>query len=150
MPTTVSEPSTANEKQLVTRLFDACFNQGRHDILPEFISNDYAGPRGERGPEGFAGPPAGLRTGFPDLHYTIEDIVAENDRVVVRWRWDGTHSGPFRDYPPTGKHVTITGMTIFQFHDGKITRTWTQVDQLGFLQQLGAVPEKIAAPSQSH
>src|SRR4051794_20814589 len=74
----------AANQQLIRRLYDDCITSGRLELLPELIADDYIGPRGERGPEGFAGPLRGLRAGFPDIHFTVEDLIAQGDRVSVR------------------------------------------------------------------
>ena len=84
-------------------------------------------------------------TAFPDVHFTIEDQVAEADKVVTRWTWRGTHQGPFQGIPPTGKHVMVTGVGINRFANGKVVENWTNMDILGLLQQLGVVP----APGQT-
>jgi steroid delta-isomerase-like uncharacterized protein len=81
-----------------------------------------------------------MLTAFPDLHFTIEDMVAEGDKVVVRWIVRGTHRGTFQDIPPTGKAVTLTGISLFRVANGRGVEVWTDADYLGMLQQLGVVP----------
>ncbi|PZH03325.1 ester cyclase [Streptomyces sp. NTH33] len=77
-----------------------------------------------------------------DAAFTIEDLVPQGDRVCTRWTWTATHRGEFLGIAPTGRRVTMTGMTLFHFGDhGKITELWWQHDQLGLLQQLGALEE---------
>jgi len=80
------------------------------------------------------------RTAFPDLHFTLEDLVAENDKVVARWTARGTHKGPLRGIAPTGKQVTVTGITIFRITGGKVAERWFNEDTLGMMQQLGVIP----------
>jgi predicted ester cyclase len=82
-----------------------------------------------------------LRGAFPNLEVTVEDQVAEGDRVVTRWITRGTHKGEFQGIPPTGRQVAITGITIFLVADDKLLEGWSNADMLGMLQQLGAVPE---------
>ena len=77
---------------------------------------------------------------FPDARATIEDIVAEGDRVAARVTWRGTHKGNFMGIPPTGKKFEMTNTAIFKIADGKWAETWATVDNLGLLQQLGAIP----------
>lgn len=77
---------------------------------------------------------------FPDIRYELLDLVAEGERVAVRWRWRGTFSAPFRGFPATHAAVADTGMAIFTFLDGRIAGVELQTDRLGFLQQLGVVP----------
>jgi steroid delta-isomerase-like uncharacterized protein len=81
-----------------------------------------------------------LRAAFPDVHYTVEDQIAEGDKVVVRYRFRGTHLGAFQGMPPTGKQITYTGILIYRLVDGKIGEQWTEFDLLGFLRQLGVLP----------
>jgi len=80
------------------------------------------------------------RTAFPDVHFTIEDQIAEGDRVVTRWTARGTHQGPLVGIPPTSKQVTMSGIAIYRLVDGKIVEQWGVNDMLGLLQQLGVVP----------
>jgi steroid delta-isomerase-like uncharacterized protein len=77
---------------------------------------------------------------FPDLQLTTEDLVAEGDRVAIRNIWHGTHHGAFRGLPPTGKSVVFTGTDIFRCVGGKIAEQWADLDALGLMQQLGAIP----------
>jgi len=131
----------SDNKRNVDKLFHNCFNQGDLGLLDQMVSPDYVGPQGDKGPAGFRGIIVGLRTAFPDIHYTIDEVVAEDDRVAVRWHWTGTHRAPFRAYPPTGKAMSNTGTGIFRFSDGKIVSAALETDRLGFLQQVGALPE---------
>ncbi|MFD2090992.1 ester cyclase [Blastococcus deserti] len=79
-------------------------------------------------------------TAFPDWQETVDDVVAEGDRVVIRVTGRGTHEGPFQGLPPTGRHVTATGVGIARMEGGRIAETWAEYDALGLLQQLGAFP----------
>lgn len=80
-------------------------------------------------------------TATPDLRHTIEDMVAEGDRVAIRLTARGTHTGEFMGIPPTGKTVTVTGTGICRIADGKIQEDWFNSDALGLLQQLGVIPK---------
>jgi steroid delta-isomerase-like uncharacterized protein len=84
-------------------------------------------------------------TAFPDLERTIEDLVAEGDKVVARWTAKGTHTGDFQGIPPTGRVATSSGITIFRIADGRIVEEWSESDMLGLLQQLGAIPSGAPA-----
>ena len=77
---------------------------------------------------------------FPDLHYTVEDLLAEGDQVVARLTISGTQQGAFMGIPSTGKHAKISDIEIFRITGGKAVETWVQADFLGLLQQLGAIP----------
>ena len=109
-------------------------------IAPEFVRHDLAGGPETHGPDGVKRLIAGLRTGFPDLRTTIEDIFSDGDRVVVRFTARGTHSGPFMGIAPTGREATWSGVNIYRVSGGRIRETWQLADGLGLLRQLGAVP----------
>jgi predicted ester cyclase len=127
-------------KQVVRRLYDECINPGRLELLSELVSDGFVGPQGARGPAGFAATITGLRAGFPDIKITVEDLIAEGDRVTVRSSWQATHTGTFRGIPPTGKRITSTSITIYQLADHKLVHSWIESDRLGTLQQMGASP----------
>jgi steroid delta-isomerase-like uncharacterized protein len=80
-----------------------------------------------------------FRTAFPNLRLTVEEMIAEGDKVAARITTRGTHKGKFLGIPPTGKHVTQTGIDILRIVDGKIVERWGEFDNLSLLQQLGAV-----------
>jgi predicted ester cyclase len=79
-------------------------------------------------------------TAFPDLHFTVEDIIAEGDKVVTRLTCRGTQQGAFMGIPPTGKQATVTAIDINRFAGGKSVEHWLNMDTLGLLQQLGVIP----------
>jgi predicted ester cyclase len=81
-----------------------------------------------------------MRTAFPDMHITIEDIITEGDKLVQRWVAQGTHKGELMGIVPTGKQVTITGINISRIVGGKLVEDWTEADMLGMMQQLGVIP----------
>ena len=81
-----------------------------------------------------------LRTAFSDIEYAIEDILATEDKVVVRYRGGGTHGGTFAGIGPTQKVVTYTGIMLLRLQDGRIVEEWSEADLLGLLRQIGAVP----------
>jgi steroid delta-isomerase-like uncharacterized protein len=140
MSTPMSAQTQDENKRHVERLFDT-FNHGDLGPLDELVSRDYVGPQGEKGPDGFRHVIVGLRAAFPDIHYTIDDAVAESDRVAVRWHWTGTHEAPFRGFRATGKAVTNSGAGIFRLENGRVVAAALETDRLGFLEQIGAVPE---------
>ena len=80
-----------------------------------------------------------LLTGFPDAHHTVEQVLVDGNTVVVRWRGEGTQTGEFQGYPPTGKRVSWTGINIFRLECGQIAEAWSEVDGLGRLRQLGVL-----------
>ena len=134
-------------KAVVRREMEELFNHtGNLDAADEIIGPDYVSyeptsgeTRGIEGAKQFA---ATYRQAFPDLENTIEDMVAEGDKVVVRFRGRGTHQGETEAFgPPTGKRMEITGITIKRLSEGKIVEAWTNFDALGMMQQLGLIPE---------
>jgi steroid delta-isomerase-like uncharacterized protein len=129
-------------KRKVERLFDT-FNHDDLSPLEELVAPDYVAPQGGKGPAGFEAVVVGLRTAFPDLHYSVDEVVAEGDKVAVRWHWTGTHRGPFRAFPASGKSVSNSGTGIFRCKDGKIVAADIETDRLGFLEQIGAVPAGV-------
>lgn len=139
MPTSRSAP--ADHAAAIRQIYDVCLNTGDLALAPRLFADDYVGPGGEIGPAGFATTIRGLRTGMPDIHVEIQDLTADGDRVWVRWRWVGTHRGTLRGFPPTGRRVANTGMTMYALRDGRVVRSWVESDRLGFLQQIGAVPD---------
>ena len=128
-------------KPLIRRFWESV-NQQNWAGLDEIIAEDSIESGGGRtlSREELKAEFAGYATTFSDLHFTIDDMVAEGDQVVTRWTVRGTHTGPLMDMPPTGKSVTITGISIDRVKNGKIVEGWTEFDALGMMQQLGAFP----------
>jgi steroid delta-isomerase-like uncharacterized protein len=87
------------------------------------------------------------RQGFPDFNLTVEDIVAEDDKVAKRWVFQGTHSGEFAGIPPTGKRVIMRGITLYRLTRGKVSELYWNYDVFGLLQQLGAIPTPGQQPA---
>jgi predicted ester cyclase len=84
---------------------------------------------------------ADYRQGFPDVANTVEDLIAEGDKVVARWRSRATHKGDYMGIPPTGTEVEVTGITLYRIQGGKIAESWNIEDKLGLMRQIGAFPE---------
>jgi predicted ester cyclase len=141
----MSKVNTEKNKQIVRSLYEDYINQQKRERLPELVAADYVGPDGERGPSGFGKTIDGLRSGVPDIHFRVEDLIAEGDKVTVRWKWSGTHTGTLRGFAPSNRHVENTGIAIYELSLGKVARAWLQTDRLGFLQQIGVVPQTLGA-----
>jgi steroid delta-isomerase-like uncharacterized protein len=137
----MAHPRDDNERN-VTKLFNT-FNDDDLAPIDDLVAPGYLGPQGEKGPAGFRATILGLRTAFPDIQYTIDEMVAAEDGVAVRWHWTGTHRGRFRGLPPSGRQVVNAGLGIFRLRDGKIAAGTIETDRLGFLQQIGALPENL-------
>lgn len=136
-------------KEMVRKLYEDLLNTGKLELLDHVIAEDYVGIYGQKGPAAFAETIQTLRQGFPDIQWTIEDLVAAGDRVAVRWTWQGTHTNPFRGFPATNKKVTDKAIAIYQFRDNKVIQAWIETDRLGVLQQIGAVPQDLGLTPQS-
>jgi predicted ester cyclase len=126
------------------QIYETIWNLGELDTADEIISPDYvmhdpANP-GVIGLDGFKQIVGMYRSAFPDLNYTIEDVITEGDIVVTRWSGSGTNTGMFMGLQPTGRHVEATGISIDRFADGKNVESWNSADMLTMLQQLGIVP----------
>jgi predicted ester cyclase len=129
----------------IRSLYDECFNAGALEGLDALVAPDYLGPQGERGPDGFRNTIRGIQTGIPDIRYTIDEVLAAGDAVAVRWTWRGTHTGTLREFAPSQKPVTNPGIALFHLKDGKIVSAAVQTDRLGLLQQIGVIPQDLAA-----
>jgi len=114
-------------------------------FAPDFINHDPMVAVG--GAEGVKQLIASATGAFPDLHFTIEDMIAEGDRVTIRGTYQGTHQGDFMGIPATGKAATIPAIYILRMTQGKIAETWVVQDNLGMMQQLGVIPAPGQAPS---
>ncbi len=131
-------------KRLARRAFEDLWNQGKLDTVTDlYDANQVSYGLGMDVPAGAEGIKQFIsiyRTAYPDTHFTIEDQIAEDDKVVTRWTAVGSHQGELMGIPPTGRRVTVTGITINRIVGGKIMETWNNYDALGQLQQLGVVP----------
>ncbi len=135
-----------NNKAIVRRLIEEVWNKGNLSLVDELFAPNYehhdsSTPDLGRGPESEKKRAALYRTAFPDLRVTIEDIIAEGETVMTRWSCRGTHKGDLSGIAPTGKPVTISGMTVARVSNGKMAEGYVNWDALGLMQQLGVVPE---------
>ena len=143
--------SAEENKAVLRREVEELYNHtGNLDVVAEIFSPDYVSHEptsGEvRGIEGARRFAATFREAFPDLQNAIEDMVAEGDKVAMRFGGSGTHLGETETFgPPTGKRMKITGITIKRLTDGKIVEAWTNFDALGMMQQLGVIAAKQPA-----
>ena len=141
--------STEENKALARREIEEIFSaNGNLDAADEIYATNYIShqPSGEgdiRGVEAIKEFAAGIREAFPDTQATIEEQIAEGDKVVTRFTSRGTHQGETEDFgPPTGTRIEVTGITIEQFsEEGKIVEHWTSADRLGMMLQLGVIEQ---------
>ena len=137
--------SLEENKALVRRVTEEVFNKKNVAALDEFfapnlVPNNPLPPGMSRDREGYRQLTTAILTAFPDFRVTIEDMVAEGDKVVVRATTRGTQEGDFMGAPATGKHATWSEIFIWRIEGGKVVETWAEVDRLGMMQQLGVVP----------
>jgi len=130
------------------RLLEESFNEGKFDLLdelvaPDAVSHDPSLParlRSLRGPEVLRQIVQTYRGAFPDVRMTVDEAFSSGDSVALRWHAEGTHRGELEGLAPTGVRVTVTGISIDHWRDGKVVETWTEWDNLGMARQLGAAP----------
>jgi steroid delta-isomerase-like uncharacterized protein len=135
-------------KSIIRKLYEQILNTGRWELLDPIIAEDFIGVNNQKGPTAFAATVKGLRQGFPDIQWTVEDMVAEGDKVVVRWSWQGTHSNTFMGFQPTHKSLNNHAIAIYQFRENQIIHAWLESDRVGFLQQVGVIPQDLASLAQ--
>jgi predicted ester cyclase len=140
-----TEPSGVSEhnKAVARAVFDV-WSTGEIQRLDELVAPDvvHHDPYDPHAAEGLVGMKRTIelnRNAFPDMRLTVEDQVAEGDKVVTRWRGQMTHTGELAGAAPTGRRVTITGITIDRFEDGRIVEAWRSMDTLGLLQGIGVL-----------
>jgi len=129
-------------KALSNRVWEEIWHQGNLSRIDEIFAPDAVAhdPGMElRGTEAIKQFVASMRAAFPDLHYTVEDQIAEGDKVVTRYTGRGSHQGEILGIPPMGKQITYTGILIQRVADGKIAEHWAEADGLGLMQQLGVI-----------
>ena len=133
-------------KTLSRRFFDEVWNEGKLAVVDELILKDHVNsgpgtiPGLPNGPEGAKQFVMMYRNAFPDTHFTIDEQIAEGDKVVTRWTAHGTHKGELLGIPATGKSSTVTGISVDRIVNGKIAESWGIFDQFGMMQQLGVIP----------
>ena len=126
--------SVEENKDLVRREQEELWNHtGDLDAAEELFAADQA--------EAAKQEAADFRRGFPDVISTIEDLIAEGDKVVARWRSRATHQGEYMGIAPSGKEVQFMGISVYRIEEGKIAESWTVEDQFGLMQQIGAIRE---------
>lgn len=141
-----NESASAN-KELVRRFYKSVFGDWNLALVdevvsPEFRSHDW--PEGAKGPQAFRDFYSAIRFALPDARYEVDDVVAEGDKVVVRWRLLGTHKGDFRGIAPTGRAIVLKGIAIYRLDEGKLMERWVVSDLYGVVEEIRGASTKAA------
>ena len=135
---------TENNKAVIRKFVEEVINQNRMDRADDLVGEDFVEldplPGQRQGREGLKETLGVMRAGFPDMHWVVEEMVAEEDKVVTRFTWTGTHRGTFLGVPATGRSVTVKGVVMDQLAGGKMSYSRILMDSLGLMRQLGVVP----------
>ena len=142
----MAAPETASNaeinKNTLRRLINEFWNEGNTEIAADLVTEGFErtelfSSETTIGPDGLKEASATWRGAFPDCQLTLEEILAENDRLACHWTFKGTHTGQLKDLPPTGRTVDVAGLSILHFVDGKVERETVATDMLTLMMQLG-------------
>jgi predicted ester cyclase len=127
------------------RWFEELWNRKNYGIAQEMVHPDFTahGAGGQdikQGPDGVVGMVKAWHAAMPDGRMTMDDVITEGDLSVIRMTWEATHTGAFGNIPPSGKKIKVTSIGIDRVVNGKITEGWGELDMLGMLTQMGAIP----------
>lgn len=141
--------STETNKAIILRMVQQVWNEGRTDLVEEFFVEDYVqvvvGQPPATGLELVRLGAASAREAFPDFQLSIDELVAEGDRVAAHWTVTGTHAGDYIGIPATGKSIRHQGAIFYRLTNGRIAETWFLADMMGIMQQMGVIPAPEAA-----
>jgi predicted ester cyclase len=138
----MTDAIAAENKALVRRFYEEVYvdwNMALADevISPQFTSHDWP-EHAPTGPRAFRDYYSAIRSAVPDARYEVDDLIAEGDKVVVRWRLLGTHKGNFRGIAPSGRSITLKGIAIYRVQHGQLMERWVVSDLHGLLEEIGA------------
>jgi len=136
--------STEENKAVIRRAYDELWNERNVEVVDELVTEDFlnhaAPPDRQRGRQGLKDVVRMFEGAFPDFRYEVEDVISEGEKVAVRDVFRGTHQGDFVGIPATVNRVTMEAIHIYRFREGKLAEHWVARDDLGMMQQLGAIP----------
>lgn len=135
---------SVTNKEIIRSLYEDVLSKRKFELLPALIAPGFSGPGGS-GVDGFIAPVMGVVKSFPDVTWTVLELIGEDSKVAVRYRLEGTHREKFQNILPTGKRIVSEGFAIFHLENGKIIRNVLITDRLGFLQQLEVVPVDLTS-----
>jgi steroid delta-isomerase-like uncharacterized protein len=138
--------SAEKNKALVRSVFEEGWNAGNLDLFdetdaPDYVLHDPSVPEDVRGVQGVKRFASMYLRAFPDLRFTVEDQVAEGEKVATRWTSSATHLGELMGIPPTGNRTGVSGITISRVSEGRLAEDWNIWDTLGLMRQLGVAPD---------
>ena len=135
---------TADNKSVIRAFIEEVLNEGRFERMDHLVMEDFVEldplPGQSQGREGLRAVLQQMRSSFPDMHWVVEEMIGEGDKVCTRFTWTGTQRGPFLGIPATGRQVAVKGVVIDSLSDGRMADSRILMDTLGMLQQLGVVP----------
>lgn len=140
----VEMSETESNKDVVRKIYEQAMNLRNMRLLGDLISDEFVGFLGAKGAVAFQDRVTELIKALPDAQWKIEELIAEGDRVVVRWKLKGTHLGPFLFFRPTERQVTNEGIGFYRLKNGKVTEAVVHTDRLGFLQDIEALPSDLS------
>jgi steroid delta-isomerase-like uncharacterized protein len=137
---------TSELNERVMQRFIEFINSASEELAAQLISPDATfhvpgRPEPMRGPSGYLAIIGMMRQGFPDIQWTLEEMVSEEDKIAARFTMRGTHEGPFFGVPPTGREIVVEALNLYHLSAGKIVEEYGHPDMLGLMQQIGALPE---------
>ncbi|RSL17811.1 steroid delta-isomerase-like uncharacterized protein [Edaphobacter aggregans] len=136
--------SELGNRVVVQRFLEEVINEGRLEQADEIVAEDFVEldplPGQRQGREGLKEVIGMLRTAFPDMHWVVDEMIAEGEKVVTRFTWTGTQQGTFMGIPATGRNVVVKGVVIDRIVGGMMTDSRILMDTMGMLQQLGVIP----------
>ena len=136
--------SESENRAVVQRFLEEVINQGRLEQADEIVAEDFVEldplPGQRQGREGLKEVIGMLRAAFPDMHWVVEEMIAEGEQVVTRFTWTGTQQGTFMGIPATGRNVVVKGVVIDRIVGGMMTDSRILMDTMGMMQQLGVMP----------
>jgi steroid delta-isomerase-like uncharacterized protein len=141
--------STIDDKNVIRMFIEDVINQGRLERADDMVIDDFVEldplPGQAQGREGRKDVIRQIRCAFPDIYWTVDEMIAEDEKVFTRFTWSGTHQGAFLGVPATGRRITVKGMVIDRLAAGRMADSGMLLDTLGMLQQLGALPPPTTA-----
>jgi steroid delta-isomerase-like uncharacterized protein len=154
MPSPTQNPSSTDNKQIVQRFMEECWNQGKLDAVSELVADncrihDPVFPSLTSGAQNLRNHIETCRRAFPDLNFTIDDTIAERDEVVIHWTANGTHKGDFLGMPPTNRKASVSGTSIYKLQGSKIVEEWANWNLMSMMEQLGVSTRPAAEARQN-